>query len=59
MNHFKYKKMRTFYFANGLIGHNDKFCAQLFAKEEDDGVKNWSVDLRVDIRRIGGIEGGK
>lgn len=52
MNHFKYKKMRTFYFANGLIGHNDKFCAQLFAKEEDDGVKNGSVDLRVDIRRI-------
>ncbi|XVF73183.1 hypothetical protein PTKIN_Ptkin12aG0180600 [Pterospermum kingtungense] len=48
---FKYELLGTFCFICGLLGHLDRFCSKLF--ETDDGVvaREWSPELRVDLRR--------
>jgi hypothetical protein len=50
---FKYEKLGVFCFVCGIMGHSENKCEILFAKEQDDGVRGWSADLRADLRRQG------
>jgi 14-3-3 protein epsilon len=51
---FKYEKLGVFCFVCGIMGHAENKCEVLFSKEEDDGVRNWSADIRAESRRQGG-----
>lgn len=51
---FKYEKLTIFCFLCGLLGHSDSSCEQLFLMEEDNGVRGWGPELRVERRRNGG-----
>lgn len=51
---FKYKKLGTFCFLCGLLGHTDQFCDKLFMLEKDDGSQKWGVELRADLWQGGG-----
>jgi 14-3-3 protein epsilon len=51
---FKYEKLGVFCFVCGIMGHGENKCEILFAKEQDDGVREWSAELRADLRRQGG-----
>lgn len=50
---FKYEKLTNFCFVCGLIGHVEQNCEVLFAKEIDDGVREWGPELKADNRRGG------
>jgi 14-3-3 protein epsilon len=50
---FKYEKLGVFCFVCGIMGHAENKCEILFAKEQDDGVRGWSADIRADLRRQG------
>lgn len=56
--HFKYERLGVFYFFCGRIGHVEQFCTELFEGDEDDGVRLWGPELRVEPRRGGGGTGG-
>jgi len=43
---FKYERLGTYCFLCGVLGHTDKPCAKLYDVEEDDGVREWSNDLK-------------
>ncbi|PNX63855.1 hypothetical protein L195_g053722, partial [Trifolium pratense] len=51
---FKYEKLGTFCFVCGVMGHGENRCAVRFSKEQDDGIREWSSELRADPRRQGG-----
>lgn len=40
---FKYENVPTFYFICGLLGHEEKFCSQLFEKSESEITKPYGV----------------
>lgn len=43
-----------FCFVCGIIGHTDQHCKKLLEMGEDDGVRGWGPELRVENRRQGG-----
>jgi hypothetical protein len=51
--HFKYEKLGVFCYRCGLLGHTDKVCPDLFELDSDDGVREWGVELRPVVRRVG------
>jgi hypothetical protein len=51
---FKYERLGVFCFVCGIIGHAENKCEVRFAKEIDDGVREWSNELRAEPRRRGG-----
>jgi hypothetical protein len=51
---FKYEKLGTFCFVCGVMGHAENKCPVRFAMEEDNGIREWSSELRADSRRQGG-----
>lgn len=55
---FKYERLGVFCFLCGLLDHSDRFCDQRFTLENDDGSRNWGVELRAKARRgAGGGDG--
>lgn len=56
---FKYEKLTTFCFVCGLLGHMEQNCEELFAKEVDDGVREWGPELKANTRRNGGGSGNR
>jgi 14-3-3 protein epsilon len=48
---FKYEKLGIFCFVCGIMGHAENKCAVLFSKELDDGIREWSAEIRADPRR--------
>jgi hypothetical protein len=48
---FKYEKLGTFCFVCGVMGHAENKCPVQFAMEEDNGIREWSSELRADSRR--------
>lgn len=48
---FKYENVPSFCFIRGIIGHSDRFCSQLFEKEEHEIVKPYGAWLRAPPRR--------
>lgn len=44
------KKISTFCFAYEILGHNEAFCPTIFDKGVDDGRRDWSIELRDDLR---------
>lgn len=56
---FKYERLTVFYFLCGLLGHPDSSCEKLFLMEEDDGVRGWGPELRVERRRSGDLSACK
>lgn len=57
MVRFKYERLTTLCFLCGLLGHADISCPKLFHMEEDNGVRGWGPELRVE-KRLGGNTGG-
>jgi 14-3-3 protein epsilon len=51
MLRFKYERLTLFCYLCGLLGHSDQYCEKLFTMEEDDGVRRWGPELRVDRRK--------
>ncbi|PNY16121.1 hypothetical protein L195_g012831, partial [Trifolium pratense] len=51
---FKYEKLGTFCFVCGVMGHAENRCEVRFSMEQDDGVREWSSEIRADTRRQGG-----
>jgi hypothetical protein len=51
---FKYEKLGIFCFVCGIMGHAENKCEIRFAMEHDDGVREWSNELRAEPRRSGG-----
>jgi hypothetical protein len=51
---FKYEKLGIFCFVCGVMGHAENKCEILYAKDQDDGVRGWSTEIRADPRRQGG-----
>lgn len=43
---FKYKKVHTFCFIFGLLGHSDKFCSQLFVTKKEEIVSPYGDWMR-------------
>lgn len=54
---FKDERLTVFCFLCGLIGRADSSCEKLFLMEEDNGVKGWGPELRVERRRPGDTGG--
>lgn len=44
------KKISTFCFAYEILGHSEAFCPAIFDKGVDDGRRDWSIELRDDLR---------
>jgi hypothetical protein len=51
---FKYEKLGIFCFVCGVMGHAENRCEIRFAMESDDGIREWSNDLRAEPRRVAG-----
>jgi hypothetical protein len=51
---FKYEKLGIFCFVCGVMGHTENKCEVRFAMEQDDGVREWSAEIRAENRRQGG-----
>jgi hypothetical protein len=51
---FKYEKLGVFCFVCGIMGHAENKCVVRFEMEEDNGVRDWSSDIRAETRRQGG-----
>jgi hypothetical protein len=56
---FKYEKLGTFCFICGIMGHSENRCTIRFERNEDDGVRGWSNEIRADTRRTGGRQGSR
>jgi hypothetical protein len=50
---FKYERLTLFCYLCGLHGHGDHTCEKLFQMEEDDEVRKWGPEIKVDKRRGG------
>lgn len=48
---FKYENVPMFCFICGLLGHSEKFCSQLFEKQESEIVKLYGPWMRAPFRR--------
>ncbi|XP_058783931.1 uncharacterized protein At4g02000-like [Vicia villosa] len=48
---FKYENLSLFCFVCGILGHSEQRCEVRFAMEEDNGVRGWSNEIRVENRR--------
>jgi hypothetical protein len=51
---FKYEKLGIFCFVCGVMGHAENKCEVRFSMEQDNGVREWSTEIRADNRRQGG-----
>jgi hypothetical protein len=51
---FKYEKLGIFCFVCGVMGHAENKCEVRFSMEQDDGVREWSAEIRAENRRQGG-----
>jgi hypothetical protein len=51
---FKYEKLGVFCFVCGVMGHAENKCEVRFAMEHDDGIREWSNEIRAEPRRQGG-----
>jgi hypothetical protein len=51
---FKYEKLGIFCFVCGIMGHAENKCEVCFSMEQDDGVREWSAEIRAENRRQGG-----
>jgi hypothetical protein len=51
---FKYEKLGIFCFVCGIMGHSENKCEVRFSMEQDDGVREWSAEIRAENRRQGG-----
>jgi hypothetical protein len=51
---FKYEKLGIFCFVCGIMGHAENKCEIRFSMEHDDGVREWSAEIRAEPRRQGG-----
>jgi hypothetical protein len=51
---FKYEKLGIFCFVCGVMGHAENKCEVRYSMEHDDGVREWSAEIRADTRRQGG-----
>lgn len=50
---FKYEKLNLFCFVCGKLGHAENRCEIRFMMKEDNGIHEWSGDLRANNRRTG------
>jgi hypothetical protein len=53
---FKYERLGTFCYICGLMGHSDSRCPKLFELGDSDVKREWSPELRADMRRKQGGE---
>lgn len=51
--HLKYERLGFFCYYCGIIGHAEDSCEKLYDVQEDDGVRNWGPDIRVEMNRRG------
>ena len=51
--HLKYERLGIFCYYCGIIGHAEDSCEKLYDVQEDNGVRNWGHDIRVEINRRG------
>jgi 14-3-3 protein epsilon len=56
---FKYKKLGIFCFICGVMGHAENRCEIRFAMDSDDGIRNWSNNLRAESRRSAGRQSSR
>lgn len=48
---FKYENVPSFCFICGIIGHSERFCSQLFEKQEHEIVKPYGSWMRAPLKR--------
>jgi hypothetical protein len=48
---FKYEKLGVFCFVCGIMGHAENKCVVRFEMEEDNGVRDWTPEIRAETRR--------
>lgn len=51
---FKYGKLGTFCFFCGCLGHSEQFCEIFLSRDQDDRARGWGVELRAELRKLGG-----
>ncbi|XP_045822007.1 uncharacterized protein LOC123914889 [Trifolium pratense] len=51
---FKYEKLGIFCFLCGILGHTENRCEVRYSMEQDDGKREWSADLKAELKRQGG-----
>lgn len=49
---FKYENLNLFCFVCGILGHSEQMCEVWFAMDEDNGIRGWSNEHKVQNRRF-------
>jgi len=53
----KYECLGIFCYYCGILGHTEDSCEKLYVVQEEDGMRNWGPDIRIELNQRGRDEG--